>query len=558
MNLLFFTDYVRMQRGVLQITLTVLLLLASAPGLWAADVELPEGPRQLVDTMVDSAGRVIQLDANGNFQAALDSAEPGDIIELAAGAVFRGNFILPRKSGTQWISIRSGQRKGKLPLAGTRVSPVDKTKMATLTSASGPILVTAPGAHHYRFTGIEFRPATADELTSLIRPIAQPVFLDTLIKLDAPKTSGDHHPHHFIIERCYLHGDPLVGGRRGIIMNSAYTAVVDSYLSDFKMEGADSQAIIGWDGTGPFSITNNYLEAAGENVMFGGADPTVTDRVPADIEIKGNHFAKPLSWMPGNTEYQKTNWSIKNLFELKNARRVLVEGNLFEYNWIAAQNGYAILFTVRNQNGKAPWSVVEDISFSSNVIQHVANGINILGHDDINASQQTRRILVSNNLFDDVGWNHEGGTLMQLLEGVAHLTIEHNTALNTDKIIASDGVPHQWTAIQNNIVMHNQYGIIGTGTGVGLPTLEHYFHSVKMQGNVVVGGSKNLYPAGNSFPVNLAAVGFTDTATGDYRLHQESSYISNDDKPDIGVDFSRLCLALSETEKPVFCADIQE
>ena len=52
-----------------------------------------------------------------------------------------------------------------------------------------------------------------------------------------------------------------------------YLAVVDSHLADFKEEGADSQAIAGWSGPGPFKIANNYLEAAGENVMFGGADP---------------------------------------------------------------------------------------------------------------------------------------------------------------------------------------------------------------------------------------------------------------------------------------------
>ena len=33
-------------------------------------------------------------------------------------------------------------------------------------------------------------------------------------------------------------------------MNSRSTAVIDSYLSDFKEVGADSQAIAGWNGPG--------------------------------------------------------------------------------------------------------------------------------------------------------------------------------------------------------------------------------------------------------------------------------------------------------------------
>ena len=108
---------------------------------------------------------------------------------------------------------------------------------------------------------------------------------------------------------------------------------------------------------------------------------------------------------------------MKNLFELKNARRVLIEGNLLEYNWPAAQNGFAMLFTVRNQSGRAPWSVVEDVTFANNVVRHVGAGINILGTDDIHPSQQTRRIAIRGNLFADVGGAWGSGRLFQVLDG---------------------------------------------------------------------------------------------------------------------------------------------
>ena len=42
---------------------------------------------------------------------------------------------------------------------------------------------------------------------------------------------------------------------------------------------------------------------------------------------------------------------VKNLLELKNARRVTIDGNLFEYSWSSGQAGYAIVFTPRNQEG---------------------------------------------------------------------------------------------------------------------------------------------------------------------------------------------------------------
>ena len=152
---------------------------------------------------------------------------------------------------------------------------------------------------------------------------------------------------------------------------------MDSYLSDGHVVGFDAQAICGLNGPGPFKIVNNYLEGSGENVMFGGADPAIPDLVPSDIEFRGNHCFKPLSWKIGHPSYAGIPWTVKNLFELKNARRVLIEGNLFENNWAHAQNGTAILFTVRNQDGKAPWSVVQDVTMINNIVR---NAHRLRGH----------------------------------------------------------------------------------------------------------------------------------------------------------------------------------
>ncbi len=107
---------------------------------------------------------------------------------------------------------------------------------------------------------------------------------------------------------------------------------------------------------------------------------------------------------------------------------------------LQAQNGFAILFTVRNQDGKAPWSVVEDVTFVNNIVRHSGAGINMHGRDDQHPSQQTRRILVGNNLFEDIGgprWG--GGTLLQIINGAANVVIEHNTAFQTGNIITTEG-----------------------------------------------------------------------------------------------------------------------
>src|SRR5262249_47387830 len=50
---------------------------------------LPEGPRVTVDTtLIPPTGRTVTLGAGGDLQAAIDAAHPGDVIILAAGAVF--------------------------------------------------------------------------------------------------------------------------------------------------------------------------------------------------------------------------------------------------------------------------------------------------------------------------------------------------------------------------------------------------------------------------------------------------------------------------------------
>ena len=43
------------------------------------------------------------------------------------------------------------------------------------------------------------------------------------------------------------------------------TTITGSYIAEIKAPSQDSQAIAGWNGPGPYTITNNYLEAASEN-----------------------------------------------------------------------------------------------------------------------------------------------------------------------------------------------------------------------------------------------------------------------------------------------------
>jgi hypothetical protein len=504
-------------------------VLWSAPPASSLAQTLPTPPKVLHDTTyTPPTGNRIPVNAGGDFQAALNAAQLGDTLVLQAGATFTGPFTLPSKAaGSGWIYVESSQAS-RLPAPGSRVGATNAADMPRIvvTSAGGPAIQTAPGAHHYRFVGLEVTPVAGS-------------FVYNLVQLGAGETTLATLPHDLIFDRCYLHGDPAQGTRRGFAMNAQGVAVLDSYLADFKEVGADSQAIAAWNGPGPFKLVNNYLEAAGENVLFGGSDPSIPNLVPSDIEIRQNHFFKPLAWRVDDPTYAGTHWSVKNLLELKNAQRVLIEGNVLEQNWADGQVGFAVLLTPRNQSGTAPWSVVQDVTFRLNLVRHTASAVNILGTDDSATSQPTQRILIQNNLFDDINgptWNGDG-ILYQVLAGPANVTIDHNTGFQTGPIIMGEGTPAVGFVYRDNLTPRGNYGVIGTNTAPGRQTLTTYFPGAVFTKNVLVGANASDYPLDNYVPATLDAVGLVNRSGGDCRLAASSKYrrVGTDGK-DVGAD----------------------
>jgi hypothetical protein len=598
---------------------------------------------------VPAAARTINVPAGGDLQSAINAAVAGDEIVLDAGGTFTGNFHLPAKptgngDNVKWITIRTGAADEALPPTGARVTPAYVGILAQLVSPSAqPALATEASAHHYRFIGLEFT-------------VAPDVMLNYgIVRLgDGDESDAQSLPHDISFDRCYIHGHARLDVSRGVALNSAATDILNCYVADIHGIGFDTQAICGWNGPGPFHIVNNYLEAAGENVLFGGADPTVADLVPSDIEFRRNDCVKPLAWkegilarpvnlaatplsglgnglLPGATVYyrvaargragygtmatsaasneialplafdqtaatlvwdgvglateyrvyrttdapdaatrrwvyytttgatftdvgdalaattdtppeQATRWSVKNLFELKNARRVTVDGNLFENNWVDAQSGFAIQLTVRNQDGKSPWATVEDVSFTNNVVRHAAAGVNILGRDNNHPSQQAHGLTIRNNLFYDIGGSQWGGNgrFLQISEA-AGVTLDHNTVLQTGNIITAYGVATSDFVFTNNLAPNNDYGVIGDGTASGNATIDQYLPASNFKKNAIVGGRESIYPKKNVFPSSLAEIGFVDAASGDYRLSATSPLKGAGTKGrDIGADLEAI------------------
>ena len=520
-----------------------LLFAMSSPAKAATEGErpspvLPQLPRESVDTTIAaSQGRRLAVPSGGGLQSAIDKAQPGDEIVLEAGVVYRGPFLLPdKKEGSGWVTIRSSAVEREFPSPGTRVAPSDAAKMPKLVSSHHSVIEAQRRAHHFRFIGIEIRPA--DE--HFIR--------DLVLLGNNTEASVDDLPHHIILDRCFVHGDPKKGARRGLVMNGRHLAVIDSYFSDLKEIGQDSQAVAGWGGSGPFKVVNNFLQGAGENLLFGGGDPSIQGLVPSDIEIRGNHVVKPLAWRPGEAEYEGSPWQVKILFELKNARRVLVDGNLFEYNWQRPGYGFGITFTVRNEEGRSPWAVIEDVTFTNNIVRHSPSAVNIMGFDDRHPpSEQGKRILIRNNIFDDINGPRWGGKgrLFQLLRGTKDVVIEHNTAFQTGHILMAEGDPHEGFVYRYNITPQNE-GMEGAGTGNGTRTLERHFPGSIVTHNIIIGGDREQYPEGNIFPGAMKDVPFIKWSGGDYRLAMPTGLTALTPQRTPGVDANALCAALGE------------
>lgn len=452
---------------------------APAPGTYPAT--RAEMPRDLLPMpSFPAPTRTIRVPAGGDLQSALNSAEYGDEIVLDAGATYRGSFVLPRKSGTGWITIRSS---GALPASGTRVSPANAPAMAKLVPGHWveSAINTAEGAHHYRIVGIEV--TYGSEMTSGSN-LLQLGRADRGTQLTLASVPTD-----IVLDRMYIHGNDNVSFYRCLALNSARTIVVDSYISECHGVAVQSQAIAGWNGPGPFRIENNYLEASSQSVFFGGNDPSIADLTPSDIVIRRNHFFTPREWAGRYVIFAQ--------LEFKNAARVLVEGNVFDGE---GHQVYSQLWKSVNQSGGAPWSVTKDVTFRHNLIRNIMGGFNIAGKPEQYAAVPAHRITVEHNVLENVG------------------NVNVMVAETNDVILANNswsggvtGVVFNGPAMSRFTFASNVMAVSGAGArsdfGFGQVAVERHTATDRMTApNAFVGGSPNDAPTGSTIFGALAEV----------------------------------------------------
>lgn len=502
-----------------------------------------ELPRACYYTGLDgtpSPGKQIRVPPKSDLASVVGAAKCGDTLLLAAGAFYHAGELPSKECDDRhYITIRTDTPDSELPPEGTRISPA-WAGVASLPGrppfakpSGGPaklmatILVKRPSGvalgDHIRFIGIEW---TTDPEANIGRLVSA------------------EHSHHIILDRNWVHPPEGVEIGKGVgLPAGAHTiAVINSYISGLNCVArtgkcTDATAIGGGAGdelTGTFKIYNNFLEASGENILFGGAPATVN---PTDIEIRRNHLFKPLTWKEGEPGYTPAAsghpFIVKNNFEVKNAQRVLFEANLLEGSWGGfSQTGFSILLTPKNQSNKCPDCRVNDITIRYCRIRDVASVFQIANalSDAGGASTDGGRYSIHDVVADAVhGKDYGGGgafLLMVVERPPLHdLKIDHVTAFFAGPIAAilnhEDKLPN--FVMTNNVLQHGGPRLPFSSAGGGPAScatrtqtqgpeavLKECFSTYKFENNLIIGDTRGPWPAGTLTASSLQDAGIRD------------------------------------------------
>ena len=492
------------------------------------------------------------MKAGEDLQAKINAAKPGDVLVLEAGATWVGNFSLPARSDDGWITITTGDRTG-LPPSGERVSPAQSVKMPKILTPNSNAAISATDATHgWRLIGLEIAVVPAWQ-----NVVYQLVVLGWGSPPWGKRGPNDRVASRFIVERCYIHGSPTQKVRRGLLANGADIRIADSWFDEIHDSGFDSQAILAYDGSGPYLIENNELQASSENIMLGGADSSRPDLIPSDVTIRRNHIIKPWRWRPGQPGHDGSQWVIKPLIELKSAQRVLIEGNTLENSW-----GWpAFVCDAFNQDNSAPWSVVQDVTFQFNLIKEATSVFQAWS-----GSAPVRRVALLHNNAVGIKLAYQSnaystGKQFRLVGGapIEDVWIEHNTTQPTDNgpftLDLSKGTFQRFT-YRNNIV----------GFGAAGPTVEGYWtgedwaldavapgRDFKANALISMGSAPNANPrVPNTQSTWSASQWISFSSAKAAGLNPDGTLASNSplkgratDGKDLGVDFAGLATALA-------------
>jgi hypothetical protein len=528
----------------------------------------------------------------------------GEEIIIPAGTVLKGQIVLQPRAFTEYVTIRSSS----LADMGSRASPtVGDYAVIQGTFPNETPFVMRDGVNHVRLSGLKFDPFPVGN------DVTQNYYLLQIGELSTQVTSVSNGPHDIIIDHCLINPPDNIQVVHAIANNGYKVAIISSWIGNVKTYGGqDSQAVFALNGRGAHVYNNDYFEAASESVIYGGAPSNIDGSVPTDVEFRRCVFTKRLSWrtLPPNSVGETINE--KNLFEIKNGRRIYIEGSLFSDHWDAGRSQYSAIVLKSTADipgggqGNA-WSRSEDIVFENDRLSHANGAFGIAPEFDRPGIQydalKPRNVKFANMLFDDVTfgrWGSERGWAISL-GGVDDLTLDHITIVDNidtpdeshELLLYLSTISSYRLSITDSILPLNYYGIsdsCGEGTNAlnvgtsgwfdvngdscrGLPSQSqnwtftgNVLPKMRSQHNPVNYPTANFYPTDYSFVqmVGYRRCGISpasdpcDLPISAYRLSDASVYKRQaGTDPGINVDVltERLkCTASGETRP---CVQIQ-
>jgi hypothetical protein len=519
-----------------------------------------------------------------DIQTALNAVWLGDTITIQAGKVWTVNSTLTiyRKTvGAGYVTIRTSSDDSLLPAADARITPVYKALLPELRLTTDSVLLwveqTKNAVEHYQFVGIWF--STQDGLDRT----------NDLVRLwDAVNhTDPSFTPNDIIFDRCLVL--PAVTGstKAGIRLGVRNGVVKNSYIDQIKSQ-ADSATISFPNAPGPVAVTNNFLSAAGENILVGGLVPTIPNLSPLDIDFRHNIFYKDpaelkyetwpaTSWVragkiinggngsayiasasgttgasspafpasvcsappvcssgccvtDGTVTWQKNflgsspKWTVKNSFEYKFMGRSVIQWNGIDGSWSDGQSGVGFSFKPESQCSRCWIPHTENLTVANNVIRNTERPFSFSGSGDDGGG-----VTGNWNVHDNLVWRTQNPANNTVFHSSNGLTFNHNT-VDANQNMFWSGSAAPVLVFTNNLAQSGAYGFKANGIGVGMPSLLSLYAALTFTNNVLSGaGTFDSATVAGHYPTGnfgtaWSDVRFADSAHGDYSLSNSSPY----------------------------------
>lgn len=301
------------------------------------------------------------------------------------------------------------------------------------------------------------------------------------LDLRGTATVGTMGGAHVVWDRCRLLGDPMLGAHRGIQWCGTDGRITRCYIDQIFRPDQDTQAICAWDCGPGLLIDDCWLCAAGESVMFGGADASTADRMPREIVLAHSTLTSNPAWYDSGMQ-------IKTALEFKACADVEVYDCVLEWPGVAQGHGaYLIVATVRNQDGAAPWSTITNVTVRNCTGGHASGVCSILGTDNVHPSGVMDGFTLRDCTFEDITWANPAGRVFMVDGAPVHLTLDGVTVTgdNLSQLGYFSGPPPIAMVLARMALPPSEYGWYVDAVGSGRDVLQAYAPDAQLDDTIM-------------------------------------------------------------------------